>query len=129
MRFKQLLTAIAGTVIMFIYNRFIDDSRLSGLDWITIANMVVGAVGVWWATNGPVGSGLWQYAKTGMMGLSAALTAFLTIIQPNGEIHAPSGSEWWQIAIAVLTAVGVLVVPGPRLVAGDVVVAESTALG
>lgn len=112
---KQLWVAVGGAIAMFVYSAFIDDNSLSGLDWVKIANMAVGAVAVWWATNGPVGSGAWQFAKTGMAALSAALVAFLSIIQVNGEISPPTGGEWVQIGIAVLTALGVLVTPGMRL--------------
>ena len=108
--FGQLWTAIAGTVVMFAYNLFADDNSLSTMDWIKIANMAVGAYLVWQTTNGPVGSGLWQYAKTAAMGAQALLIALLGFL-PDGL----SGTEVWQIVIAVATAIGVLVAPGSRL--------------
>lgn len=118
---KQLWVAVVGSVVMFAYSLFADDGGLSNQDWLKIANMLVGAYLVWQTTNGPVGSGAWQYAKTIALGSQALLVGVLSALSGGGI----TSTEWFQIAIAVLTAAGVLVTPGVRLVKGSNVLAES----
>jgi hypothetical protein len=112
--YAQLWAAIGGTVVMFAFSLFNDEDGLTSLDGVKIANMAVGAYLVWQTTNGPIGSGLWQYAKTVAMGTQAGLVLLVSF-----WTDGISGTEWVQIGIAVLTAAGVLVLPGSRLISNS----------
>lgn len=102
--YKKLFVAVFGAMIMLAYTMY-TDSVITDLEWVQIASAGVGAYLVWLTANGPVGS-FWRYSKTIAYGLTALLTT-LYVTLPDGV----TSYEWFTIAIAVLTALGILATP------------------
>lgn len=102
--YKKLLVAVIGAAVMAAYGYF-DDSIITNLEWVQIASAGVGAYLVWLTANGPVGS-FWRYSKTIAYSLTAVLAVLYTTL-PDGL----TSNEWFTIAIAGLTALGILATP------------------
>jgi hypothetical protein len=84
------------------------DNVVDGSEWINVVIVALGAVAVLGAGNLP--AGVWAYTKT----IVAAATAAAVFLQ-SAITDGVSTSEWLQLALAILGALGVAVVPGPRV--------------
>lgn len=84
------------------------DDIIDAPEWINVVIVALGAVAVLGAGNLP--TGVWAYTKT----IVAAATAGGVFLQSaiSGGI---STSEWLQLALAILGALGVAAVPGPKV--------------
>lgn len=94
----HVLAAVLTAVLPLIFV----DHALTNSEWVNVAIVAVGAVGVYFGPNLPGAA----YTK----GILAALTAALTVLQSaitGGVNHA----ELIQIVVAALGALGVLGVP------------------
>lgn len=85
------------------------DDVLDGSEWINVVIVSLGAVAVLGAGNLP--TGVWAYTKT----IVAAATAGAVFLQ-SAITDGVSSSEWLQLGLAVLGALGVAAAPGPRVV-------------
>lgn len=84
------------------------DDVIDAPEWINVVIVALGAVAVLGAGNLP--SGVWAYTKT----IVAAATAGAVFLQ-SAISGGVTTSEWLQLALAVTGALGVAVVPGPRV--------------
>lgn len=105
MTIKKLLVALLGAVIYGVQTA-LSDGHLSPEEIIGIVALALGAFGTWLVPNTTVLTA----AKAWVNGLLAGI-AVLVVAIPGGI----DGSEWFTIAIAVLTTAGVLAAPGAPL--------------
>lgn len=104
MDYRKLMWAILGTVAVAVQGA-LTDGGLSPQDYVVIAGMALAAFGTWLVPNTPQ--------------LAAAKTWVNAVVIGAGvlEVSLVGGvtqQEVWTIVIAVLTAAGVYVVPGPQ---------------
>jgi hypothetical protein len=107
--FYKLWVAVGGTVIMTAFNAYYGNNNIDNHEWLEIANMAAGAYLVFLTTNGPIGT-LWTYAKFFSMAVQAAV---VVLIASLGD--GINSGEWFQVAIAAGTAIGVFGFRGPKL--------------
>lgn len=86
------------------------DNAVSGEELVNLAVVVLGAVAVYLVPNFP--DGVAKYWKTGITAATAALVAVLSF-----WTDGISATEWMQIGIAALAAIGVYIVPNEKPVA------------
>lgn len=86
----------------------LSDDRVDTSEWINVVIAVLGAVGV--VVAGETLTGAWSYAKTWV---SAATVG--AIFLQSAITDGVAGSEWVQLIIVVLGALGVAVAPGPKV--------------
>jgi hypothetical protein len=106
-RYWKLAVAIAGAVIMALYQATTGDDRLDLAEKIMVVSAGVGAFLVWLTANGPVGTA-WRYAKAIAYGVTAVLATLLLVVADQKIV----AHEWWELAIAFGTGAGVLVISG-----------------
>ena len=99
---------LVATVLSAILAALTGDQTVSPTEWV---NVVIGAVGVAsvYVVPNVTGSSA-AYAK----GIVAALTAVLVLAQSLVS-DGISGTEWIQLAMAALGALGVVALPGPMV--------------
>jgi hypothetical protein len=102
MRYAKFGLAVFATVISGIVVAMTGNGIISNVEWVNIAIAGVGACAVFASPNVPGA----MYTKT----IIAALTAGLTLLT-SFITDGVSTSEWLQIAVAILGAVGVYAVP------------------
>lgn len=102
---------LVATVLSAILAALTGDQSISPTEWV---NVIIGAVGVLAVYVVPNVSGS---AATYAKGIVAALTAVLVLAQSMIS-DGISGTEWIQLAMAALGALGVVALPGPAPVAG-----------
>lgn len=98
MRYAKTVAMIVATGLSAAIVALTGDSTFSNVEYINIAIAVVGAVGVFYVPNahdGPV-------AKAVVATLMAVLTLAVNLI-----VDGVSLSEWLQLAVAALGALGV----------------------
>jgi hypothetical protein len=88
------------------------DNHVDSSEWTNVVILALGAVSVLGAGNLP--AGVWRYTKA----LVSAATAGAVLAQ-SYLADGITTAEWAQIAVAVLTSVGVLAASGPRVVSAD----------
>lgn len=103
----KLLVAVIGAVVASVAGAVTDD-LFTDIEKIQVGIAAVTAVSVWWTAN-MLGSYLTAYAKAGMAAALAALNLAVSLIG-DGSL---STADWWQLAVAVAVALGVLGAPGP----------------
>jgi peptidoglycan/LPS O-acetylase OafA/YrhL len=101
-RYAKFLLAVAATIISGIVVAMTGDSIISNVEWVNIAISGVGALAVFAAPNVPGA----MYTKSILAGATAALTLLASFITDG-----VTTSEWLQIAVAVMGALGVYAVP------------------
>ena len=87
------------------------DDRVDASEWINVLIAVLGAVSVLGA--GELPAGVWKHMKTIVAGASAAAMLAVSYVSDGWFI---STTEWLQILLAVMAAVGVGFAPGPKVV-------------
>lgn len=105
MTYWKLVWALAGTVALGLQGA-LTDGALSVEDWITVGAAALAAVGTWLVPN----TDLLAKAKLWVSAIVLGAGVLLPLL-PGGV----TGTEWWTVVIAVLTAAGVYVVPGPKI--------------
>jgi hypothetical protein len=112
--YGKFIAQVAATGIAAIIAGLVDD-RLDYNDWLNVGFLALGAVGVLGAGNLP--AGVWRYTKSFVAAASAVLVLWQSLASGGMTI-----SEWLQLAVAALGALGVFAVRGP-------VVYDAAALG
>lgn len=93
---------VVATIITAVVAALAGDNTISSTEWVNVAIAGVGAAAVFTGANVPGA----VYTKT-VLAVLAAVLAFLT----SAIIGGVSGTEWLQIAVIALGAVGVYAVP------------------
>lgn len=106
-QYLKFIAQVVATVVAAIVAASVDNV-VDNTEWINVVIVGLGAVAVLGAGNLP--SGVWAYAKT-IVAAASAGAVFLQSAISDGI----SSSEWLQLGLAVLGAVGVLALPGPRV--------------
>jgi hypothetical protein len=104
MNYMKLVWALAGTLALGLQAGLVDDV-MSTVDWLTVTAAALAALGTWLIPNTPVLAA----AKTWVNALVLSVGVLIPLL-PGGV----SGNEWWTVVIALLTAAGVYMVPGPQ---------------
>jgi hypothetical protein len=104
--YAKTVASIIATGIAAALVALTGDGQFSDIELINVAIAVVGAVGVLYVPNAPNG----PVAKMVIAALMAVLTLAVNLIADGVTI-----SEWLQLAMAALGAVGVYAIPNtPR---------------
>lgn len=108
-QYAKFLAQVAATVMAAVATALVGDNHISTNEWVNVAILALGAVGVVGAGNLP--AGIWAHTKA----IVSAATAGLVLLQSvlTGGV---STTEWFQVALAVLGALGVFAVRGPVVV-------------
>lgn len=106
-QYLKFAAQVAATAVAALVAGLVDD-RLDFTEWLNVGIMALGAIGVLGAGNLP--AGVWRYTKA----IVAATSAVLVLWQSLAS-GGMTSSEWLQLAIAALGALGVLSVPGPMV--------------
>lgn len=97
--FATLLAALVAALV---------DDRVDFTEWLNAGVMALGAVAVLGAGDLP--AGVWRYTKPMVAAASAVLVLWQSLA--SGGMTT---SEWMQLALAALGALGVLAAPGPKV--------------
>ena len=108
--YQKLIAQLVATVLAGIVPALAGDNHISAAEWINVVILALGAVAVLGAGNLP--EGVWAHTKA----IVSAATAGAVLLQSSisGGVNP---TEWLQIALAVLGALGVLAVKGPVVLA------------
>lgn len=121
--YAKFLAQVVGALVAALMPAwFAGDGHLDNSEWVNAAILGLGAVMV--LNGGELPAGVWSRAKFYISGALAGLVVVQSALTDGLGI---TSAEWWQVAIAVLTALGVLFAPGPKVV--DVVTAGERAAG
>lgn len=101
-KYAKFIAIVVATVLSAISAALLGDNVISPQEWVNIAILGVGALGVFAAPNVPGAA----YTKSILAALAAGLTVLASVIV--GGVHTV---ELIQIALAALGAVGVYAVP------------------
>lgn len=102
MQYTKAGVAVLATIISAIIAALTGDSHIDVVEWINIAITGVGALSVFTAPNVP-GAPITKFV---LAGLSAVLVLLVNLIADGITV-----SEWLQLAIAGLGALGVYALP------------------
>jgi hypothetical protein len=86
------------------------DNRVDAAEWINVLILTLGAVSVLGA--GELPAGVWAHTKTIVAGVTAGAVLAVSYVSDGWYITT---TEWLQIGLAVLAAIGIAVVPGPKV--------------
>jgi hypothetical protein len=111
MTYAKTVAQIIATGIAAVLVALTGDGQFSDVELINTAIAVVGAIGVLYVPNAPHGA----VAKMVVSALMAALTLAVNLIADGVTI-----SEWLQLVMAALAALGVYAVPNSPRPAGSV---------
>jgi hypothetical protein len=100
--YAKLGAAVVATILSGIVAALTGDAVISDVEWINIAIAGVGALAVFSAPNVPGA----PVTKTVLAVLSAVLVLLVNLIADGVTI-----SEWMQLGVAALGALGVYAVP------------------
>lgn len=106
-KYLKFAAQVVATALAAVVAGLVDD-RLDFTEWLNVGVMALGAVAVLGAGDLP--AGVWRYTKP----IVAAATAVLVLWQSLAS-GGMTSSEWMQLALAALGAVGVLAAPGPKV--------------
>lgn len=102
---KTWLAAVTAVASLLV--GFLDDGQLSLHEWILIGGSFAIAVQMYVVPN--LDASIAKYAK-GVTAFVTAVFAVLIVVLPGGV----DTSEWLQVALAGLAAVGVPLLPAPQ---------------
>lgn len=109
-KYGKFIVQIVGAFLGFLLPALVaGNGTLDPSEIVNVAVLGLGAVIL--LNGGELPAGIWSKAKFYISALLAGLVVLQSAIS-DGSI---SSAEWWQIAIAVLAALGVLAVPGPKV--------------
>ena len=100
---QVFFTGVAGLVAALV------DDRVDTVEWINTGILMLGAISVLGA--GELPEGVWKHMKTYVSAASAALVALVTFTTDG----AVTTTEYLQIVLAAVAALGVAIVPGPKV--------------
>lgn len=101
-KYNKMFAIIVATVLSGILAALTGDNAISPTEWVNVAILAVGAAGVFAAPNVPGAT----YTKSVLAVLAAVLAVLVSAI-----VGGISTTEWIQIAMAALGALGVYAVP------------------
>lgn len=102
MNYAKALAAVVATILSAVVAALTGDGGLDAVEWVNVAILAVGSASVFAAPNVPGA----RFTKTVLAVLTAVLT-LLTSIVTDGI----TATEWMQLALAALGAVGVYAAP------------------
>lgn len=108
-QYGKFIAQIAFAALTALVAALVDD-RVDAAEWINVLIVTLGAVGVLGAGNLP--AGVWSRTKLYVSGATAAATLLVSFVSDGGYI---TSSEWIQVALAAMAALGVAFAPGPRV--------------
>lgn len=101
--------SVLATVVMAV-GGYLTDNVYTGQEIVSTVLVFLGTVGVWYFPN--TWKGVTQVSKFVAMLLTGSLGTLL-VVWSDGTV---SGSDWTQVIVAGLAAVGVLALPNPGYV-------------
>lgn len=101
-KYAKALAAVVATVLAAVVAALAGDNAINAQEYVNIAILAVGALGVFAAPNVPGAA----HTKAILAALTAGLVALASFI-----VGGVTVVEWLQIALAVLGAFGVFAVP------------------
>jgi len=104
---KSILLVVAAGI--GILTAALTDGTVSSIEYVNIGIAVVGAVAVYIVPN--LAAGIGQYIKFLIAALAAALAALVVILGPTLGFEALSASDWLNVILAGLAAIGLYIVP------------------
>lgn len=111
MTYAKACAAVLATILAGVVGALTGDNVISPVEWINVAILAVGALAVFAAPNVPGAS----ITKAVLAVLSAVLVLLVNLI-----VDGVTVSEWLQLGVAALGALGVYAIPnqgGARVVA------------
>ena len=111
MNLAKVFGILAATVLSAILAALTGDQHVSPTEWVNVAIGAVGVLTVYVVPN--VEGSIGKYAKAAVAGAAAVLALLQSLISDG-----ISGTEWIQLALAMLGALGVGVLPGPIVTGG-----------
>lgn len=103
MNYAKAAAAVLATVMSVVVASLAGDAAVSSVEWVNVAIAGVGAAAVFAAPNVP-GS---RYTKA----IIAVLTAVLTLLADLLLVGSLGTSEWLQLGVIALGALGVYAAP------------------
>ncbi len=103
MNYSKAIAAVVATVLSAVVAALFGDEFVSSVEWVNIAIAGVGAAAVFAAPNVPGAA----YTKA----IIAVLTAVLTLLASLLLVGPLGVSEWLQLGVVALAALGVYAVP------------------
>ncbi len=102
MNYAKALAAVGATILSGVVAALTGDNHVSPVELVNVAILAVGACAVFAAPNVPGA----RYVKAVLAVLSAVLVLLVNIIADGVTV-----SEWLQLGVAALGALGVYAVP------------------
>lgn len=103
MNYAKALAAVLATVLSAVVAATVGDEVVTTVEWVNVAIAGIGAAAVFAAPNVPGAA----YTKA----VLAVLTAVLTLLASFLLVGDLGTSEWLQLGVAALGALGVYAVP------------------
>lgn len=103
MNYAKALAAVVATVLSGVIAALTGDGVVSNIEWINVAILAAGACGVFTSPNVP-GAG---YSKLAIAVITAVLTLAVQLLA-DGALDV---TDWLQLGMAALGALGVYAVP------------------
>lgn len=101
-QYAKFFAQVVATVLVGLSAALFGDNTISNQEWVNVAIVGVGAAAVFAAPNVPGA----RYTKSVLAVLAAVLTVLASVI-----LGGLTTTEWIQIAVAGLGALGVYAVP------------------
>jgi hypothetical protein len=108
MDYKKAFAAIVATILSAVVAALTGDGRVDAVEWVNVAILAVGSASVFAAPNVPGAA----YTKSVLAVLTGVLTLLTSVITAG-----ISATEWMQLALAALGALGVYAVRNTPAVA------------
>ncbi|HEV2781363.1 MAG TPA: hypothetical protein VGX25_18425 [Actinophytocola sp.] len=102
MNYSKALAALVAAVLAAIVPALSGDNRIDATEWVNVAILTLGAAAVFAAPNVPGA----RYTKVVLAVLTAAATAAASLISDGISL-----TDWLQLALAALGALGVYQLP------------------
>lgn len=102
MNYAKSIAMVIATILSAVIASLVGDNAISAVEWVNISIAGVGAAAVFTAPNVPGA----MYVKQILAVLTAVLTLLVTVI-----VGGITLSEWLQLAIVALGALGVVAAP------------------
>jgi drug/metabolite transporter (DMT)-like permease len=112
-QYLKFIAQLVATVLAGLAMAFHGDETVSAEEWINVILLVLGSVAVLGAGN--FTTGVWEYMKFFVSAATAGLVLLASYVTAGQELESISNSQWVQVGLAALGAVGVVVLRGPTV--------------
>lgn len=102
MNYAKALAAVVATVLSALVAALVGDAVITTVEWVNVAIAGTGAAAVFTAPNVPGA----RYTKSVLAVLTAVLVLLTSVITDG-----ITSTEWLQLALAALGALGVYAIP------------------